>query len=149
MKTKLPLTILALLLAARLGAADAPKPTPPAPVMSKGTVPILWSEPGNNGALETFYSTREPIVTRTADGWSITFAEPKAAQTDTPRAEDKRKFDEAHKPVAPILAPNPRLAPDGVNVITTYEDGTEISTAVFVKKSPTASPATTASTSRP
>ncbi len=122
-----PITLLALLLAVKLGAAEATAPLPslPSSISVSSTFTLssgIWGKNDANGNV-VLHVPREPIVTRTADGWSITFREPEK----------------------PALAPNQRLAPDGVNVITKQADGSETSTLVHVVPTP----ATTASTSRP
>lgn len=130
---KTPIALLALLLAVKLGAADA-TPTPSVPVapsitgnivlIGDGTrdKPLAIFPPNADGKYDRLITTREPVVTRTADGWEITFKEP----------------------AKPALAPSQRLAPDGVNVITKQADGSETTTLIHVVPAP----ATTASTSR-
>ncbi len=76
---------LALLLTAKLGAADAPKVFAPPQSLSvpssftvSGTLSFsvgLSSHQDPDGQFRVFHSTREPIVTKTADGWVITFRE--------------------------------------------------------------------------
>ncbi len=115
MNPKLTALILFAAIALPLSAADATKSTPPPPTMSKGTVPILWAEAGNDGSAETFYSTREPVVTKTADGWEITFKEPqKATLAASPLKEPPAWVPPAQMPaVGPqwsqsFTAPEPR-----------------------------------------
>ncbi len=78
MKTKPTLLLLLALVAAlRMSAADAPNVLT-ITADNKPPEVLLTSTPEKNGRYEVFKSTREPIVSKTADGqWEIHFDDPK------------------------------------------------------------------------
>ncbi len=177
MKTKLTLAILALLLAARLGAADAPTSSYSVPASQMLTLSLSietydklvigdWFTLRNDdwpttkkphsiaisqsvlGTSQTLLVKREPIVTRTADGWSITFREPVAVAAPSQMPA-----------VVPQLTANPPPATNwnthnGYPIIrvSPYEFGLRSDGVVVWRRErqePPPTAATTASTSRP
>ncbi len=127
MKTTISI-LLALLLAARLGAADAPITTSLSLAMPQLDTMTATASDGvgyvkfdggyyNHGlkmltlssAVATVISQREPIVTRTADGWSITFAEPATAKSYADIVEDAYRKAAPHRTftVVEIAGMNP------------------------------------------
>ncbi len=114
MKTKLTLALLALLLAARLGASDfslqitgsiSGTTTDPRVVTASLSVTSINAadnyKPTRNsiGNAVKITSDREPIVTRTADGWTITFKEAAAAK---PEPITERTYTYSY-PVHPVV----------------------------------------------
>lgn len=92
-------------------------------------------------------SKREPIVTKTADGWEITFkpvAPPEPLQyipvTSEPHVMSVGETPKGAKPGdhwVNVNGEHCRLAADGVNIETDAGNGTVISTALFVQTSNT------------